>query len=234
MRDSAIHQAWRGSERCRSCAIRHLVLFANLGEPDFERIHLPIEEIDVAAGDTLYRLGDTPPSVWTVRAGLIKLVQVLPNGDQRIVRLLRQGDVAGLERLLGGPLQHDAVALDGVQLCRIPIAVVETLGRDNPALYQTLVGLWQRALQEAELWITRLSTGQAKRRVARLLLYLSESCERPGFFLPTREDMGAMLGITTESASKAMADFRRRGLLQTGSDNRATIDAGGLTQIADQ
>jgi hypothetical protein len=37
--------------------------------------------------------------------------------------------------------------------------------------------------------------------------------------------MGAMLGITTESASKMTAEFRRNGLLKLLEDHRAWIDA---------
>jgi CRP-like cAMP-binding protein len=45
--------------------------------------------------------------------------------------------------------------------------------------------------------------------------------------------MGAMLGITTESASKAIAELRRRGLLTVAGGNRAHIDTDGLRLIAD-
>jgi hypothetical protein len=45
--------------------------------------------------------------------------------------------------------------------------------------------------------------------------------------------MGAMLGITTESASKATAEFKRQGWLKPLSQNRAWIDAGELKQLFD-
>ena len=234
MKQSDIRTAWRGGERCRSCAIRHLALFANLEQQDFNRIHVPIDDREVAPGEYLYHQGDRLRSVFTVRSGLVKLIQRLPNGDRRIVRLLRQGDVAGLEQTLGAALEHDAVALEGVSVCRIPLSVIDTLSRETPHLHQQLLERWQRALSEADLWITRLSTGKAVVRVARLLLYLREACPEKQFFLPTREDMGAMLGITTESVSKVTAEFRRRGLLRVRDGNLADIDADGLQAIADQ
>ncbi|MBT8438141.1 MAG: helix-turn-helix domain-containing protein, partial [Gammaproteobacteria bacterium] len=73
-------------------------------------------------------------------------------------------------------------------------------------------------------WITRLSTGHSKGRVARLLLLLDETSTDDSFFLPTRDDMGAMLGITTESASKATAEFKRKGWLKPLQHSRACID----------
>lgn len=232
MQPLAIQAAWRGAERCQACAIRHLVLFANLDQPDFQRIHLPIDEVEFDAGRVLYRQGDQGASVFTVRAGLVKLVQRLPNGDRRIVRLLRQGDVAGLERTLGRAVDHDAIALSPVSACRIPLQVIETLSRDTPHLHRCMLDRWQRALSDADLWITELSTGKAVDRVARLLLYLREACGDPQFLLPTRDDMGAMLGLTAESVSKVTADFKRRGLLRLGGAGRADVDLDGLRRIA--
>lgn len=233
MQQSDIRAAWRGVERCRSCAIRHLVLFADLQQQDFDAIHQPIDDLELNDGDILYRQGDQGSSVFTVRSGLVKLVQRLPNGDRRIVRLLRQGDVAGLERTLKQPAEHDAIALAGVSVCRIPLAVVETLAQQTPNLYQQLLQRWQHALSAADLWLTHLSTGKALVRVARLLLYLQRSCLATQFYLPGREDMGAMLGVTTESASKAVAELRRRGLLTVEGGNRAQIDVDGLAAMAD-
>ncbi len=92
---------------------------------------------------------------------------------------------------------------------------------------------WQKALSSADNWITRLSTGNARQRVARLLLLLDEAPTDDSFFLPTREDMGAMLGITTESANKVTADFRRRGWLRPLGGHRAWIDARVLQEEVD-
>ena len=233
MKNRTIENAWRGAERCKNCAIRHLVLFSDLTHDDFDRIHHPIDDIKFKPGSRIYLQGDEMPFVYTVRSGLIKLVQHLPNGDRRIVRILSQGDLAGLENLDGQPASHEAVTMDHVRVCRIPRSIIASLKRDTPRLHDALLQRWQKALSGAENWITRLSTGNAKSRVARLLLLLDENSEDDSFFLPTREDMGAMLGITTESASKMTAGFRRNGLLKPLQDHRACIDANELKKQFD-
>ncbi len=53
----------------------------------------------------------------------------------------------------------------------------------------------------------------AKQRVARLLLRLVRDDNNSECLLFSREDMGAMLGITTETASRAIAGFKRKSLL---------------------
>ncbi len=233
MKNKQIEKAWRGADRCKKCAIRHLVLFSDLDHEDFDRIHHPIDDIEYQPGSRLYHQGDEMPFVYTVRSGLIKLVQRLPNGDRRIVRLLSQGDLAGLESLNGQIADHDAITLDNVRVCRIPRSVINTLQRDTPNLHAALIQRWQKALSGADSWITKLSTGHAKVRVARLLLLMDQASTDDCFFLPTREDMGAMLGITTESASKATAEFKRQGWLKPLSQNRAWIDADELKKQFD-
>ena len=233
MKQTEIASAWRGSDRCKHCAIRHLVLFADVEQSQFDKMHLPIDDIKYEPGHRLYLQGDNTSFVYTIRSGLVKLVQRLPNGDRRIIRLLGQGDLAGLESLEGDVLDHDAITMDHVRVCRIPKTVIETLHRDTPVLHKQILQRWQKALHNANAWITRLSTGNSKQRVARLLLLLDETSEDETFFLPTRDDMGAMLGITTESASKATAEFKRNGWLRSLPNNRACIDRDSLTNEFD-
>jgi len=224
MKTLKIESAWRGVERCRHCAIRHLVLFADLEYQDFDRIHHPIDDIEYEPGKSIYMQGEDIAFVFTIRSGLVKLVQTLPDGTGRIVRLLSKGDLAGLETLNRQVTDHQAIALDNVQVCRIPRSVVESLRRDTPRLHDTLLQRWQKALSSADNWITRMSTGPAKLRVARLLLYLDTGSEGESFYLPTREDMGAMLGVTPESVSKVTAEFRRKGWLKVEGPNKAWLD----------
>ena len=234
MKQPQIESAWRGSDRCKNCAIRHLVLFADVEQSLFDKMHLPIDDIKYEPGHRLYFQGENTAFVYTIRSGLVKLIQRLPNGDRRIVRILGQGDLAGLEGLEGEPLDHDAITMDHVRVCRIPKTLIENMRKDTPALHKQILQRWQKALHNANTWITRLSTGNSKERVARLLLLLDETSEDDTFFLPTRDDMGAMLGITTESASKATAEFKRHGWLKPLQNNRACIDRDGLATEYDQ
>jgi CRP/FNR family transcriptional regulator len=223
---------WRGESDCQSCEQRASVLFAGVEERHLAQIRHSIDDISVEAGDALYRGGDAGECIFTVRSGLLKLVQYLPDGNRRIVRLIRGNDVVGLEALLGQPYQHDAIVLQSAAACRIPVGVLRQLDKDNPGLTQELMRRWQRALTEADAWLTELSTGSARQRIARLLLRLVDEegngvCELFG-----REDIGAMLGITTETASRIIAEFRRNGLIVETEPDRFRCQPGDLEKIA--
>lgn len=233
MKSCQVEAAWQGTAECRDCGIRDLVLFAELNEQDFKLIHVPIDEIRHPAGATLYEAGRAGTALYTVRSGLVKLVQYLPDGTQRIVRLLRQGATAGLEVLVGQPYEHTAIVLQPALVCRLPKDVVERLSRETPRLHSQLMRRWHAAVHQADEWLTELSTGSARQRVARLFLNLSDhagpdrECQ-----LMSREDLGAMLGITTETASRTVAEFKRNGLVNEVATNRFRCDRGALEQVA--
>ena len=224
-------EAWSGQADCRACSLRESVLFAGLRETDFEKIHQPINQFLMQPGQALYRAGETGDRMFTVRSGLVKLVQYLPDGAQRIVRLVKTADVTGLESLLGTPYEHDAIVMQPTEVCCLPASTVQALARDNPALHVELLKRWQRALSEADAWLTELSTGPARERVARLLLRLVRDQDPPECTLFGREDLGAMLGITTETASRTIAEFKRQGLLTELGGNRYRVDTERLGAV---
>jgi CRP/FNR family transcriptional regulator, anaerobic regulatory protein len=229
-----LREAWSGEADCVNCSIRTSVLFAGLTESDFAQIHDPIDQYNLKPGTSLYRTGDAAEHMFTIRTGVLKLVQYLPDGSQRIVRIARTTDVLGLEAMLeGGCYQHEAIALQPTEVCRLPGRVVRELGYKNPDLHRELISRWQRALNEADAWLTELSTGSARQRIARLLLRLVRDRESSACQLFSREDMGAMLGITTETASRTIAEFKRQSLLVETSPNRFLLDIPNLKRIAE-
>jgi CRP-like cAMP-binding protein len=228
-----LREAWAGEADCSQCALRTTVLFANLEQKDFETIHEPIDQFNLKPGTPLYQAGDHGEYMFTVRTGLLKLVQYLSDGSQRIVRIVRSSDVLGLEALLDKGYQHDAVALQATEVCRFPTRLVRNLGRDNPLVHHELMNRWQHALNEADAWLTELSTGSARHRVARLLLRLTKDRESSACQLFGREDIGAMLGITTETASRTIAGFKREGLLVENNPNHFLLDIPNLRRIAE-
>jgi len=233
VKNVSLKQAWSGEADCLNCSLRQSVLFSGLEETDFSQIHDPIDQFVLEPGATLYRAGDKGDYMYTIRSGVLKLLQYLPVGSQRIVRLVRTTDVLGLEVLVSDTYQHDAIALQQTEVCRFPSKVVRQLAGDNPKLHHELMQRWQRALTEADAWLTELSTGSAKQRIARLLLRLVRDSESSECELFSREDMGAMLGITTETTSRTIAEFKRQSLLIETHPARFLLDIPNLARIAE-
>ena len=72
----------------------------------------------------------------------------------------------------------------------------------------------------------------AEARMARLLIMLGCTVNDSDFVFPSREDMGALLGITTETASRIIAEFRRRGLVHMDKGCYIGCDQHELNRLA--
>ena len=207
--------AWRGTADCRACGIREEMLFADLHDEDFDLIHTPIDDLEYAPGQPLVRAGDTATSLFAVRSGMVKLVRNTLDGRQRIVRVMRSGDVIGLEALLGPVYESDAIALTSVKVCRLPLQVIQRLNRETPRLHQRLLERWHRSLKEADDWLAELNFGNARQRLAGLILKMRSDTEPELSTLFSREDMGAMLDLKLETVSRTMNAFAREGLIES-------------------
>lgn len=202
-----------GEHDCANCGIREQSLFKNLNSADFKLIDQPIHDLVLEAHATVFNEGDAGDFVFTVRSGLVKLVRFQADGTQRIIRLLTAGDIAGLESTAEASYDSTAIALTPVTACRIPVDVIHRLEKDSPRLHSQLVHKWHEALKHSEDFIADLASGSARQRLARLLMRLAGPHHADDLLLPSREDVGAMLGITTETASRTVAAFRREGLM---------------------
>ena len=226
-------QAWNGNADCLNCSLRSSALFSGLTEQDFELLHEPVEQLILKPGEVLYKMGEPGHHLFTVRSGLLKLVQYLPDGTQRIVRLNRSTDVLGLEVLVGQQYEHEAIVLRTTHLCRYPMEAVARLSQRNPVLHKDLMARWQKALAEADAWLTQLSTGSAKKRMANLLLRLLESEGSTECYLFSREDIGSILSITIETASRTISEFKRTGLMKEISHNHFNLNIPALKAVID-
>jgi CRP-like cAMP-binding protein len=205
---------WRGTSDCRSCGIRDMALFANLNEQDFDMIHAPIDDLVFPSGALLYAEGARARGIFTLRSGMIKLVRVTADGRQRIVRVLRAGDVAGLEALGSGHYDCEAVALTEIAVCRLPLEVIHTLGASSPRLHLRLMQKWQQALKDADDWLADLNFGTARQRVSNFILKMRHPADDHTVTLFARDDMGAMLDLQLETVSREVSRLVREAVLE--------------------
>lgn len=248
-------EANRRSQRCRDCMVRRSALFGGLTEEELDAIAWRVPDQTLKAGQVLYSVADAVETVWIIRSGLIKLERPLADGTYRIVRLARRSDVLALETLLGGTCDHTAVALADSDVCRVPLDVMRNVMRHHPGMGEQILRHWHSAVQRADDWLTSYSLGTARQKVARFLVGLMENCGSGGvpdpqalarrdwpedpsplepsvITIPSRDDVGAILGITKETASRLIADFYRSGALSKLPDHRTRVNRSVLLSIA--
>jgi CRP/FNR family transcriptional regulator, anaerobic regulatory protein len=191
----------------------------------------------LAPGERLYRVGAPGDALYAVRAGFIKLEAPDGGGGQHLARFLMPGDVAGLDALGNGSYQSEAVSLEDTEVCRIPVWRVELLAEYHGRTRAHVRGLLARELAEARSHAVAIAHLSAARRVAGFLLELSRRWAERGyspaeFRLPMqRREIGDYLGLTTETVSRMLSEFRTRGWVALPPHGIVILAAGELARV---
>jgi len=226
---------WMGRAHCDKCHIRQLMLFSELPDSAFDHMLHPIDHYMYPPGSVLYEAGTYHPFIYSIRRGMVKLEHIAEDGSSRIVRLLGNGAAIGLELLDGAKsYHHTAIAVNQVDLCKIPIATISQLKSEHPKLCVQVSQQLQNQLNIADQWIVALSTGAARQRVAQLVLILEKffAEDNGAFVLLNREDMAAMTGIAVETVSRMIAEFKRQKILYRFRDNFYMCNVAALQEIS--
>ena len=211
------------------CGVRSSALFGALDDAALAQIHHQILDLTLEPGQRLYAAHERGQAAFTVREGVLRLERSSERGERRIVRLAGRSNLVGMEAMLGQTYAADAIACTPVRACRLPRTVIDQLAASRPGLLRDLMKRWQAALDEADEWLTELSSGSARWRMLRLLLKLTEYGDRSSeVWLPSRQDMGAMLAMTVETASRLVAALRREGVLEIVDARHARLDMTAL------
>ncbi|MEY4748383.1 MAG: hypothetical protein RIQ60_597 [Pseudomonadota bacterium] len=218
-------------EICRHCGVRQFAVFGALDVEALHDIHVHIADMHLSAGEALFNAHSGGKALYTVRKGVVRIERSSETGDRRILRLAGRGDLIGLEACLNQTYASDAVACTDVEVCRIPRTLIDELTHKHPELMLGLMKRWQRTLDDADEWLTELTRGAARHRMLRLLLKLSEYGAADGtIWWPTRQEMGAMLDMTFETASRLVSGLRREGVIEPIDLRHARVHMSALLQ----
>lgn len=229
--------AWHGDRECLACDGKENTFFAGVPHQDVAALHVQIDNVSYALGETICHLDAPAETLLVIRTGTVKLVRYPGKGTKpRIVRVLKPGDVMGMDAMLAGTTQHHAIAAGEVRGCRIPLAVVQRLCMEHPEFQWNMMRQLQSSLRETEQWLVDLTCGSvpARERMARLLLRLRDG-ESDRIYHFSLKDFSAMLCMTLETASRVITEFASLGLMvRTGKHNEQffSADIAALERVA--
>jgi CRP/FNR family transcriptional regulator, anaerobic regulatory protein len=207
-----------GNLDCRKCVERQGKLFSSVPNEAIVHEAMDVHDYEVPAGQTVLQQGEEADAIYTVREGFLKRWLNLPGGGTRIVRLLRPGDVLGLDAMVQRQYALSAGTLTDTKLCRLPIAAVNRLRVVEPNLASALERRWYGQLARTEHFLTTVASGPSRERVLKLLGYLAEFAHPLPCPRVSRLDMASMLDISSETAARVIAELKDAGLLEESRD----------------
>ena len=225
----------QGRGQCRTCHIRHLSIFARLPEARFEQIqgfHPAV--LSFQTDETIYHQGNIAAHAYTLRKGIVKLTKMLPNGRTQILRVLQSGDLFGFEGFADQPYNQTAIALTSCEVCRLPLSELNDLKRQHTEIEQAMTNRWLQHLREAEDMMLELGAKKAGERLASFLMRWCEHgpAHNGWVDLPlSRAEIGELLGLTIETVSRFLSDWKRQGMIGEQRGMIQIQDVNGLREL---
>lgn len=207
----------RPGGHCASCRIRHLALCAALPQEALAPMAAVSSELHLAPGSTLVSEGDPRTAVYTVTAGALRLVRLLPDGRRRVADFRMPGDFIGLSN--APRHRHDIEAVTESAVCRVRVEDMAALRARQPALDRRLLSMAMQELDHARDDALCLSRLDPVERLAAFLVALAGKRRRWNadprvIVLPMgRSDIADHLGLTVETVSRSFSRLRRDGAI---------------------
>ena len=178
--------------------------------------------------------GDPATHVFVLVDGWVKIVGVTSDGHELTLALRGRGDTVG--EVAGETTGYRTATVQAVGTVRALIVAYEKFsafldahdGADRA--YRRMV---TRRWNDAESALRTRSVTRGAQRLAGLLLELADSELQTATTL-TQEELASLTGASRATVTRALSNWRRRGIIRTGQRDITITDLGALRKIAGQ
>jgi len=220
---------------CANCNLRELCLPMRIGEADMARVEQVVfARRRLKRGDTLLNAGDPFKALYAIRSGFLKTTVLNADGREQVTGFQMGGVLLGLDGIGSGSYNGNAVALEDSEICVLPFAMIEELGREIPAIQRNLHSVLSREIVRDHGVMMLLGSMSAEQRLAAFLLNLSRRFTARGYSASefhlrmTREEIGSYLGLKLETVSRLFSRFQADGLIEVQQKHVRIVDTPGL------
>ena len=221
--------------------LRQVSVFQNASDDDLRVIVQYGIERSIEEGEFFFFQGDPATYLYVLISGRAKLLQANSAGQQVNLRTIHEWEMFGA---LGAvrpeaPYPASAQAMEPSTALAIKSDHFRDLMQTRPYLSFDLMKLMTGYIQEMQERYRELATEKVERRIARTLLRLTAQMgvknADGGIELSfTRQDLAEMSGTTLFTASRVLAEWEKRGLVESGRERVVIRSPHGLVQIAEE
>jgi CRP-like cAMP-binding protein len=180
--------------------------------------------------DMIFMEGDSPNFLYLVVSGKVKIFKTNELGKHYITEIVKKGDFFGYVALFDNcNHKESAMAIENSEIARINKEDFFKLLLSNNEVSVKFIKLLSNNYSVAEEKLLKLAYDSARKRVAEALILISKKYkendgedETP--FLLLRENISALSGISPESVSRNLTDFKEEGLIETFNGKIKILD----------
>ena len=217
--------------------LRRAYLFAEMSEPHLQTLIKTMHEVHLNAGDALFRHSQPAERFFFLREGLIKLFRLSPEGDEKIIEIMRPGETFAEAVMFMGPQGRYPVNAEAVNESRIysfeQKAFLNMLRESSDATFG-LLGSMSRRLH---MLVNQIESLTLQNATYRLVAYLLEEIPRdvktsPEVQLTTPKGViASRLAIQPETLSRILAKLRQGGLIEVQGNHITIRDVQALRNL---
>lgn len=215
---------------------RHGYLFSQLTPEELRQVaeHGTVREL--AAGETLFVQGEACHNFYMVQSGMIKVYRISPEGEERILELIRPPQIfAEAAMFMGGRYPVHAAALEPSRLFVFDSANFIAQMRANVELCFRLMAGMSRRMHSLINEIDQLALHSGTQR---LIQYLLEQLPQGTGTSPVirlmvaKSVLASRLSIQPETFSRILARLRSEGLIEVHDETVLLKDVAALRRLS--
>ena len=192
-------------------------------------------QIDLRAGQVLFEQGDDGDALFAILSGSLEFSVLSMDGRKLALDVMKAGALFGEIALFDpGVRTATATATEASRVCRIKNADVLKAIRTAPDLGIDLIRLagqrmrWMNSQLHEQVFLPMPT------RLARKILYLTlDTSDKPDTLALSQAELAEFVGATREAVSKALATWKRSGIVESSRGGLKVLDRLALQTAAD-
>src|SRR3989344_3603737 len=220
--------------------LRRAYLFAEMSEPHLQTLIKNMHEVRLNAGAALFRHSQPAERFFFLREGLIKLFRLSPEGDEKIIEIMRPGETFAEAVMFMGAKGRYPVNAEAVSESRVYAFDQKSFLSLLSESSDVSLGLLASMSRRLHMLVNQIESLTLQNATYRLVAYLLEEIPRDvktssEVQLTTPKGViASRLAIQPETLSRILARLRNGNLIDVRGNHITVRDVNALRQVVQQ
>lgn len=213
-------------------------LFKELSNKEIEHLKNIAVEKNYLKGTTIFAEGEETNGVYIIISGLIKIYRLNEDGREKILDMLKQGEILGEMTILNNKYRSaTALSLKPSRLLFFPEKSFRQLIENIPSLAIGIIEILSERLRKADSQLEALAFLNARNRV---IYYLIQLAKEHGVIIGDRIEITLSLSqseianfcvASRQIVNKVLIELKRKRLIETEQRKLIVLDLEHLSNL---
>lgn len=220
---------------CKFCLMKSSAA-KKLSDGELDIMHSNCAEVQFNAGDTIIIQDALSTNVAYIKYGLVK-IHIKGPIKEKIMKIAKAPTYLCLPSTFSDKRNHfSATALEPTSVCFIDVTIFKDfIYKNGDFAYQIIQEISRGELSNFHNLINNAQKQNIGRVADAILFFSKEIYNSSTFTIPiSRQDLGDLLGITRESASRILTDFHNEKILKIEGKKISVLNEPLLIQISEK